>query len=100
MIERKVLPPIRDVVASFAAFAEPALVRILLAVTGDAGRCKLVSIEIAGVAGIAFDPGVPAAQRKSGLVVIEVRRLPAVLVVAGLAFGAIAIGMHILQPVA
>src|SRR6516225_2888637 len=50
--------------------------------------------------GVALDLDVGSPQRKFGLIVIKVDRLPFNLVVAGLAFCAIAAAVHILQPVA
>lgn len=51
------------------------------------------------MAGVTFDLFVCAAKRILGLVVIEPHRLPFVLLMAGLAFRAVAAGMDILQAV-
>ena len=87
--------------ALFAPAAELTFVPVILAVAGHTGRRQLVAIEVAGVACIAFDFGVAASQRKfSHLVVIEVNRAPFILVVAGLALGAVSSAMSVLDPVA
>lgn len=52
------------------------------------------------MAGVAFDLGVTAAQRKFGLVMVEIRRLPLALIVTSFALGAITVGMNVLQAVA
>lgn len=52
------------------------------------------------MAGVALDRGVASPQREFRLVVIEVSRLPLALIVACFAFGAVAIGVHVLQAVA
>jgi hypothetical protein len=88
-------------VTSLTAAAKLALVPIIFPVTRYAGRRQLVAIEIAGMACIALDLRMPASQGIfRGLVMIEVNRAPLDLVVAGLAFGAIPCGVHILNPVA
>jgi hypothetical protein len=88
-------------VASLATDAELALVPIILAVTRYAGRRQLVAIEIAGMARIALDLRVrPSQGIFRGFVMIEVNRAPLVLVVAGLALGAVPCGVNILNPVA
>ena len=99
VIERQVPPPIRIIVASFAALAQFALMRIVLAMTGDASCSELVAVEISAMAGVAFDLGVCAPQRKFGLVVVEMDCLPLALVMTGFAFGAIAAGVDVLQAV-
>ena len=97
VIERQVPSPIRIVVASFTSLTQLALVRIVLAMAGDASCCELVAVEISGMAGVAFDLDVCTPQRKFGLVMIEMVCLPLALVMTGFAFAAIAAGMNVLQ---
>jgi len=88
-------------VTSLTAAAKLALVPIIFPVTGYAGRRELVTIEIAGMARITLDLRMCASQGIFRvLVMIEVNCAPLDLVVAGLAFGAIPCGVHILNPVA
>lgn len=99
VIEGHFLTPARFPVALLAAAAELSFVGIVLLVTGHAARRQLVAIEIAGVTGIAFDLGVLTSQWKLGLfVVVETHRLPLGRGVAGLALGAVAAGVRVLQP--
>jgi hypothetical protein len=100
MIELNVFAPIGIAVTSLAARTELALMRVLLLMTGYAGRFELIAIEIAGMASIAFDARMGAVQRELGFVVVEVGVLPCNLIVAGLAFWAIAIPVHVLQAMA
>jgi len=101
VIEGGYAAPTGLVVTPLAADTKLAFVAIILAVTRYAGRRQLVAVEIAGVARIAFDFCVRAFQRKFRRpVVIEANRAPLVLVVAGLAFGAVPSGVNILDPVA
>lgn len=87
--------------ALLAAEAELAVMTVVLAMTGHAGRRQLIAIEIAGVTGIAFYLCMCAPERKSRVpIVIETDRRPLVLLVAGFALGAIASTMDILNPVA
>jgi hypothetical protein len=84
-----------------AASAQFPSVSIILLVTGHASSRELVPIEITGMARIALDPRVPASQwilRR--LVMIEMSRLPLVLIVTGLALGAVSSGVNILNLVA
>jgi hypothetical protein len=88
-------------VALLAAAAKLPFVSIILPVARHAGRRQLVAIEIAGMARIALDLRMRVPQRKfRRLVVVEPNRAPLVLVVAGLAFGAVSSGVNILNPVA
>lgn len=101
VIEGYFLTPAGFLVALLAAVSELGFVRIVLFVTGHAGRRELVAIEIAGVAGVAFDLRVLASQRKLGhSVVVEAHRLPFGRRMAGFALGAVASGMNVLQPMA
>ena len=71
---------------------------IILLVTGHAAGRQLVAIEIPAMARIALDPRVPASQwifRR--LVMIEMSRLPHVLIVTGLALGSVSSGVNILN---
>lgn len=88
-------------VALLAAGAELAVMAIILAMAGHAGRRQLVAIEIAGVTGVAFYLRMGVPERKFRVpVVIETDRRPLVLFVAGLALGAVASAMDVLNPVA
>jgi len=101
VIEGRDSAPIGLAVTLLAAAAEPALVPIILSVTGHAGRRQLVAIEIAGVARIALDLRVRGSQWKfRRLGVIEANRAPLVLVVAAFALGAVPRVVDILNPVA
>lgn len=100
MIEGELLPPARIAVARLATFAQLALMRILLAVTGHARRRELVPIEVTGMATLAFHLGMGISQREARLVVIEADRLPFFLIVARLALVAEAAGMDVLKTVA
>jgi hypothetical protein len=101
MVEGGYAAPTGLGVTPLAAGTKLALVPIILAVTRYTGRRQLVVIEIASVARIAFDFRVCASQWKfRRLVMVEANRAPFVLVVAGLAFGAVSSGVNILNPVA
>lgn len=101
VIKGRYAPPAGISVARLAPVAEAAFVRVLLAVTRRASRRQLVAIEIACVARIAFDLGMPCSQRKFRRpVVIEVGRAPLSLVVAVIALAAVAPGVNILNLVA
>ena len=100
MVKSGFLAPIVFVVTLLASWTERVLVRIIFLVTGDASCCQFFSVEIAGVAGIAFDVLVCAAERVLGFVVIETNPAPFCLVVAAIAFRTEATGMNILQPMA
>jgi hypothetical protein len=101
VIEGNYPPPTGLSMTSLAAAAKLALVPIVLAVTRYAGRRELVAIEIAGMACIALDLRMrPSQGIFRVLVMIEVNHAPLDLVMAGLAFGAIPCGVHILNPVA
>jgi hypothetical protein len=100
VIERDRLAPVGIPMTLLAAGSQLAFVGIVLLVAGDAACCQFVAKEIAGVAQVAFDPGVATAQRKSRLVMIEPNRLPHRLIVAVLAFGTIASQVNVLQAVA
>lgn len=100
VIERDALAPVSIAVTGFASSTQLALVWVVFTMTGDAGAGELVAIQNARVAGIALDLRVRAAQRVFGLVVIETRVAPLVLVMACLAFCTVTIRVHVLQPVA
>ena len=69
--------------------------------TGHTAGCQLVAIEIPGMARIALDLRVPTSQRIfRRLVMIEMSRLPLVLIVTGLALGAVSSSVNILNLVA
>jgi hypothetical protein len=101
VIEGNYPSPARLSMTSLAAAAKLALVPIILPVTRYTGRRQFVAIEIAGMARIALDF---CMRRSQGifcsLVMIEVNRAPLVLVVADLAFGAVARGVNIVNLVA
>lgn len=99
MIECDGLMPARVPMALFAAGAELTLVSVVLLVAGHAGGRQLVAIEVARVAGVAFDRGVAAAQRKLRLVVVENHGLPQILVVTVFAFRAVTARMYVLYAV-
>src|SRR5215831_4812050 len=97
VIEGLYLAPTGFSVTLLAAGTKLTLVPIILPVTRYAGRRQFVAIEIAGMACVAFDLGMRGSQRKfRRLVMIEEDRFPLVLVVAGLAFGAVPSGVNIL----
>jgi len=100
VIERDRLAPIGIPVTLLATGSQLPFVGVVLPMAGHATRRQLVAKEIAGVAEVAFDPGVAAPQRKSRLVMIEPGRLPHRLIVAVLAFGTITSQVNILQAVA
>ena len=101
MIEGNYPSPTGLSVTSLTAATKLALVPIIFSVTGYAGRRELVAIQIAGMARITLDLRMRASQGIFRvLVMIEVNRAPLDLVVAGLAFGAIPCGVHVLNPVA
>ena len=100
MIERRCFPPAGLSVTLLAATSKLALVLVVLLVTGHAGRCQLVAIEIPGVTEIAFDLRMRGSQRVFRLVMIEMKRFPPVLVVTTLALGAVAPGVNVLNLVA
>ena len=99
VIEGDVLAPVDVVVTLLAALAELPLVRILLLMTGDARYRQFVTIDIAGVTSVTLDFHMRAAKWKLGLPMIEIRFFPFALIVTGLAFDAIALGVNILQTV-
>ena len=100
MIERRRSAPAGLAVTLLAAISKLALVLVVLLVTGHAGRCQLVAIEIPGVTEIALDLRVRGSQRIFRLVMIEMNRFPLVLVVAAFALGAVASGVNVLNLVA
>jgi hypothetical protein len=101
VIEGRYAPPARLPVTLFAPTAEPAFVRILLAVTRRASRGQPVAIEIACVASIALDLRMRCSQWKFRRpVMIEVNRAPLALVVAAFALSAVPPGVDILNLVA
>ena len=93
--------PARLVVALLASAAKLTFVPVILAVTGNTVGGQLVAIEIARVAGVAFDLGMRGSQREFGLLaVVEADRAPFALVVTGLAFCAVAPTMDVLNSMA
>jgi hypothetical protein len=101
VIEGGYASPAGLTVTLLAPIAEPACVRILLAVTRLASRRQLVAIEIARVASVALDLRMRGSQRKFRRpVMIKVDRAPLALVVAALAFSAVSPGVDILNLVA
>lgn len=93
--------PARLVVALLAPGSELTLVAVILTVTGHTVGCQLVTIEIARVAGIAFDLGMRGSKREFGLLaVVEADRTPLALIVTGLAFCAVPSAMDVLNSVA
>ena len=101
MIKSHLLPPARLVVASLTGAAQLTVMRVILAMAGDAGRRELVAIEVTRVAAFAGDLRMTAAKRKLGcLVVIEGDRRPLVGGVAGLAIGAISAGVLVVEAMA
>ncbi len=88
-------------VALLAAGAELAVMAVILAMAGHAGRRQLVAIEIAGVTGVAFYLRMGVPERKFGiLVVIETDRRPLALFVAGFTPGAVPPAVDVLNAVA
>jgi hypothetical protein len=83
-----------------AATAKPAFVPVILLVTRHASGRQLVAIEIAGMTRVALDLRMRAFQWIFGLVMVEMDRLPLVLVMASFALGAVSLGMEILNSVA
>lgn len=96
VVEGDVLPPTQIVVALLAAFAELALMWVF-SMAGDTTGAELVAIEITGVAAVTLGLGMRVAQRKLCLVVVEPRRFPFHLFMAGVALVAVASTMHVLQ---
>ena len=92
--------PVGLAVTLFAAVSKLAFVLVVLLVTGHTGRCQLVAIEVTGVAEVALGLYMRGPQWIFGLVVIEMYRLPFVLVVAGFALDAVPSGMNVLNSVA
>jgi hypothetical protein len=98
VIEGRYAPPAGFSVTLLAPTAEPALVRVLLAVTRHASRRQPVAIEIACVARIALDLRMRCSQWKfRRLVVIKVNRAPPALVVAAFALSAVPPAVDILN---
>jgi len=77
--------PVGRRVAGLALVAVATLVRILLAMTGDAGTRRVLET-IVGVAGLAFCFVVLAGEREPGLCVIEASVFPGRVVVTFVAF--------------
>ena len=100
MIEGRRLAPAGLSVTLLAATSKLALVLVVLLVAGHTGRCQLVAIDIPGMAEVAFDLRMRSSQRVFRLVMIEMNRLPLVLVVAAFAFCAVASGVNVLDLVA
>lgn len=100
MIEDDLLPPARLLVALLAIAAQLTPVRIILAMAGDARHGQFIAIQVAGVALLALELGVAAAQRKLGcLVVVKADRGPRLGGVTGLTIGAVVARMLVLQAV-
>ena len=92
------LPPAGFTMALLAAAAELPFVLVVLLMAGNARRCELIVVQIASMAGIAFDLGVCRSQRKFCLpVVIKVDCNPLVLIVTAFTFRAIPPEMNILN---
>ena len=87
-------------VTLLAATSKLALMLVVLLVTRQTGGCQFIAIEIAGMAKVALDLRMRGSQGIFRLVMIEMNRFPLVLVVAGLALGAVASGMNVLNLVA
>lgn len=87
--------------AGFAFGTQLPLMRIILAVTRDAGALQLVTINVTGVAGLALGGGVLAAQGELGRpVVIERALRPFDRRVTRFAFLAASTGVLVLGPMA
>jgi hypothetical protein len=99
VIECDILAPVKVVMTTLAAITELSFVRILLLMTGDARCRQFVSINEAGVTGVALDFHMGASKRELGLLVIELRLFPLVLIVTGLTFDAVTSCVNVLQPV-
>jgi hypothetical protein len=84
-------------VTLLAATAQSAFVPVILLVTSHASRRQLVAIEIAGMTPVALDLRMRAFQWIPGLVMVEMNRLPLVLIMAGFALGTVSSGMGILN---
>ena len=97
MIEGRRFSPAGLSVTLVAAVSELALVLVVLLVTGQAGRCELVAIEIPGMTEIAFDLRMRVSQRVFRLAMIEMNRFPLALVVAAFAFDAVASAVNVLN---
>lgn len=100
VIERNRFAPGGIPMTPLAATPQLPFVGVVLLVAGHTTRRQLVAKQITSVAEVAFDPGVAAPQRKFRLAVIEPSRLPHRLIVAVLAFWAIASQVNVLQAVA
>jgi len=100
VIETGSLSPAGVLVAFFAPCPKLALMRIVVAVTGNARRRQFTVVKRADVTRIAFDRHVRTAQRILRLVVIEAHLLPIALAVTGFALGAVPAGVDILNLVA
>lgn len=98
VIEIDLLPPAGLIMTCLTLGSQLPLMRVVLCVAGGAGRRQLVAIEVALVAGTAFNLPMSAAERKLRLpVVIEMDYDPFLRAMAVIAFHAIAPAMHILQ---
>ena len=97
VVEGRCSTPVGLAVALLAAISKLAFVLVILLMTGQAGRCQLVVIEIAGMAEIALDLRMRGPQWIFRLVVIEMNCFPLVLVVAAFAFSAVPSGVNILN---
>jgi len=101
MIEGRCSAPAGLAVTLLTAASELAFVRVILSVTGHAGRRQLIAIEIARVAAIALDLRMRGSQWKlRRLVMVEADRAPLALVVAAIALAAVSPGVDILNLVA
>lgn len=101
MIEGCYAAPLVLAMASLAANAKLAVVRVIGAMARDTRGRQLVAIEIACVAGIALDSCMGGPEREfCVLIVIKADCRPLVLLVAGCAFRAVPSAMDILNPVA
>jgi hypothetical protein len=85
MVEVDLLSPTRFLVALLAIASQLALVRVIVAMAGDARHGELIAVEVAGMALLALQLGVTSPQRKlGGLVVVEANGRPLLRDMAGL----------------
>lgn len=97
VVEYDLPAPASFAVALLAAVAELALMRLILLVARQTGRRQFVSIEIAGMACVAFDFDVGTSKRKlRHLVMVETYGLPLRGGMASLAFDAVATSVCVL----
>ena len=98
VIERDLQAPGILIMTLLAVGTELAFVSVILFVARDAGHRELIAVEIAGVAAIAADARMLAAQRELGLPrMIEPDRFPFLGLVAGVAFCSIPPVVNVLK---